>query len=158
MLTKRWMPWAVTLGLLISAALVCGAAWLATSPSKNRQPAAAPCPPVFGQCLIRSMQCRHGIVMTHSGDPTRTELVEARKSCCVVLDASENLGQARLRLVDETPNRLPRDLSVRPVTITRGTSVITLAVHEIPERLTAVVEWPGSQREPVTRSVDLPQH
>jgi hypothetical protein len=158
MLTERWMPWAVTSGLLISAALVCGAAWLATPTGKESRPAAAPCPHAKGQCKIRSVQCRHGIVLTNNGDPNQKELVEADKTCCVVLDAAENLGLARLRLVDETPNRLPRELSVRPVEVTRGTSVITLAVHEIPESLTAVVEWPGGRVEPVSQKFTIAEH
>jgi hypothetical protein len=158
MLTERWMPWAVTSGLLISAGLVCGAAWLATPRSEETRPAAAPCPHVKGQCKIRSVQCRHGIVLTNNGDPNRKELVEADRTCCVVLDSAENLGRAELRLIDETPNRLPRVLSVRPVEITRGTSVITLAVHEIPESLTAVVEWPGGHVEPVSAKVAIAQH
>jgi len=153
MLTERWMPWAVTSGLLVSVGLVCGAAWVATSGGNEKRPAVSPCPHAKGQCKIRSVQCRQGIVLTNHRDSSRKELVEAEKTCCIVLDAAEYLGLARVRLVDETPNGLPRELSVRSVEIARGTSVVTVAVHEIPETLTAVVEWPGGLVEPVTRRI-----
>jgi len=32
MLTSRWMPWAVALVMLLSAGLVCGAAWYTSGP------------------------------------------------------------------------------------------------------------------------------
>jgi len=158
MLTERWMPWAVTGGLLLSASLVCGAAWYASSTeTKPVQTAANPKATLSSRCgcRIESVQVRrHGPRMV---PPARTPDGApgpfTPDATCVLLVHSETpIGRARVSMIADADS-CGRIVATERFEFRRGHNVVSLACHSMTEPAKVVIE---TQTGIVSAPVSLP--
>lgn len=156
MLTERWMPWAVTGGLLVSASLVCGAAWFASATDHAAAPVEkSPPPAVSGPCGCRidSVQVRHpsGTVLKRRAE-FDSDAGTAVSQCVLLVHSECPVGRARVSVI-ASPDSCGRLVATERCEFRSGHNVVSLACHATAEPAAVVIETPtGTVMAPISLS------